>query len=92
MSSQPQTYRRESGGYAFILERAEVDRLKKIPDFENREEPAVADEFLRFRAESWAEALADAGAGPGEFSACIDPHQRKVHLVREGRTAFSADL
>ena len=92
MSSRPQTYRRESGGYAFVLERAQVDRLKKIPDFESREEPAVADEFLRFRAESWAEALADAGAKPGEFSALVDPHQRKIHLVQGGRTVFSADL
>ena len=75
-----------------MLERPDVDRLKQIPDFEAREEPAVADEFLRFRAESWAEALADAGAGPGEFAARIDPHQRKIHLVQSGRTIFSADL
>lgn len=92
MSSRPERYRREASGYAFTLERADVDRLKTLPDFEIHGEPAVADEFLRFRAESWAEALADAGAGPGEFFARIDPHQRKVHLVREERTIFSADL
>jgi hypothetical protein len=92
VSNPPDRYRREASGYAFTLERADVDRLKALPDYEIRGEPAVADEFLRFRAESWAEALADAGAGPGEFLARIDPHQRKVHLVREGRTVFSADL
>jgi hypothetical protein len=89
---RPPRYRRETSGYTFVLERADVDRLKSLADFETREEPAVADEFLRFRADSWAEALADAGAGPGEFEARVDPHQRKVHLVREGRTIFSADL
>ena len=37
-------------GYAFILERPDVDKLKGMPDFEGREEPAVAEDFLRYRA------------------------------------------
>ena len=42
-------------GYAFILERPDVDKLKGMPDFEGREEPAVAEDFLRYRAEGWAD-------------------------------------
>lgn len=86
------SYRREQNGYSFLLERDDVDRLKALPDFEGREEPAVAEDFLRFRVEGWADALADAGAGPAEFRARIDAHQRKVHLFRESKLVFSADL
>jgi hypothetical protein len=86
------SYRREQDGYSFVLERPEIDRLKSLPDFEGREEPAVAEDFLRLRAESWAESLAHSGAGPAEFTLRIDPHQRKVHLVQGSKTAFSADL
>ncbi len=92
MDSGAKPYRREKDGYTFVLERPDVETLKSLPDFEGREEPAVADEFLRFRVEGWVEALADAGARPAEFSARIDPHQRKVHLVRERTVVFSADI
>jgi hypothetical protein len=86
------SYRREKDGYTFVLDRANVEKLKAIPDFEGREEPAVADEFLRFRVELWAENLADAGAEPGEISVQLDPHQRKAHLTRASTILFSADF
>src|SRR5262249_20351669 len=79
MTNTVSFYRREKDGYVFTLDRANVERLKAIPEFEGREEPAVADEFLRFRVEGWAENLADAGAGPGEVAVQLDAHQRKVH-------------
>lgn len=85
-------YRVEQDGYAFSLERPDVEILKALPDFEGREEPAVADEFLRFRAERWAENLSDAGAAPGEVAVRIDPHQRKAHLLRGSTLLFSAEL
>ena len=61
-NSQRQSYRTSRDGYAFILERSDVDKLKAMSEFEGREEPAVAEDFLRFRAESWADVLASAGA------------------------------
>jgi hypothetical protein len=85
-------YRREQDGYTFVLDRSNVERLKAMPEFEGREEPAVADEFLRFRVEGWAENLADAGAGPGEVVVQLDPHQRKAHLKRASAVLFSADI
>ena len=68
---------------------ANVEKLKTLPDFEGREEPALAEDFLRFRVETWADILADAGAAPGEVSVSVDPHQRKAHLIRR-ETLFSA--
>jgi hypothetical protein len=79
-------------GYTFVLDEAGVQKLKALPDFEGREEPALAEDFLRFRVETWAENLSDAGAAPGEVSVSVDPHQRKAHLVRGETTLFSADI
>ena len=90
--ARKEPYRVEWEGYAFSLERRDVEILKALPDFEGREEPAVADEFLRFRAERWAENLSDAGAAPGEVAVRIDPHQRKAHLLRGSTLLFSAEL
>ncbi len=79
-------------GYAFVLDRPEVEKLKKMPDFEGREEPAIGEDFLRFRAESWADLLASAGAEPGEIDVSIDPHQKKAHLKRAHRVVITADI
>jgi hypothetical protein len=65
-------YRVERGGYAFLLPAAEVAVLRRLPDFETEGEPAVGDEFLRFRAERWADNLSDAGAEPGTIDVRID--------------------
>jgi hypothetical protein len=79
-------------GYAFVLDRPEVEKLKRMPDFEGREEPAIAEDFLRFRAESWADVLASAGAEPGEIDVSIDPHQKKAHLKKAQRVIITADI
>ena len=79
-------------GYAFLLGRPEVDKLKAMPDFEGREEPAVAEDFLRSRAEGWADVLSAAGAEPGEIDVAIDPHQKKAHLKRAQRIVITADI
>jgi hypothetical protein len=88
----PKVYRRERDGYQFVLDRGNVEKLKAMPDFEGREEPAVAEDFLRFRIEGWAENLADAGATPGDVAVAVDPHQRKAHLTRGKDLLFSADI
>src|SRR5262249_3367006 len=85
-------YRIERGGYRFELPRTEIASLKTLPDFETEEEPAIADEFLRFRAERWAENLSDAGAKPGPVLIRIDTHQRKTELRRGEDLLFSADI
>jgi hypothetical protein len=85
-------YRMDRDGYAFVLERPDVEKLKAMPDFEGREEPAVAEDFLRFRAESWADVLSAAGAEPGEIAVSIDPHQKKAHLKRAQRIVITADI
>ncbi len=79
-------------GYTFVLDHANVEKLKALPDFEGREEPALPEDFLRFRVETWAENLSDAGAAPGEVSVSLDLHQRKAHLIRGGTKLFSADI
>jgi hypothetical protein len=79
-------------GYTFVLDGANVDRLKSLADFEAKEEPALAEDFLRFRVEAWAENLADAGAPPGNVLVSVDPHQRKTHLERDSAVLFSADI
>jgi hypothetical protein len=88
----PADYRREKDGYTFVLDRRNVEKLKAMSDFEGREEPAVAEDFLRFRTEAWAENLADALATPGDVVVAIDPHQRKAHLSRGSVVLFSADI
>jgi hypothetical protein len=85
-------YTIERAGYVFELPAAEVASLKGLPDFELKEEPALADEFLRFRAERWAENLADAGVAPGPVDVRIDTHQRKTHLYRGTLLLFSPDI
>ncbi len=85
-------YRAAREGYTFTLDQANVEKLKTLPDFEGREEPALAEDFLRFRVERWADNLADAGAVPGEVSVSVDPHQRKAHLFRGATKLFSADI
>jgi hypothetical protein len=89
---KPRVYRMHREGYAFVLERPDVEKLKAMPDFEGREEPAVAEDFLRFRAESWADVLSAAGAEPGEIAVSIDPHQKKAHLKRAQRIVITADI
>ena len=79
-------------GYTFSIDRENVERLKSLPDFETKEEPALVEDFLRFRVEGWAENLADAGAAPGDISVSVDPHQRKAHLTRGSAKLFSADI
>ena len=86
------TYSLQRGGFTFSMDRANVEKLRAIPDFEGREEPAVAEDFLLARAEGWAETLADAGAVPAEIAVRIDPHQRKAHLVRATAIVVSADI
>jgi hypothetical protein len=92
MSGREAAYTIERSGFVFQLPPAEVARLKDLPDFELREEPALADEFLRFRAERWAENLADARTAPGPVEVRVDSHQRKTHFYRDGTLLFSADL
>jgi hypothetical protein len=79
-------------GYVFRLDAAAVRAVKALPDFEGKEEPAVAEEFLKSHAEAWADALASAGAEPGDYDLSIDEHQGKAHLSRAGSLVFSADL
>jgi hypothetical protein len=86
------SYRVEREGYAFRLDPEGVAAVKALPDYEGKEEPAVAEEFLKSRAEAWADALASAGALPGEYGVRVDEHQAKAHLSREGVLVFSADL
>ena len=87
-----ETYRTTRDEFTFVLDRAGVDAVKGLPDFEGREEPAVAEEFLRTRAEGWADALQSAGAEPGEYAVRVDAHQGKAHMSRAGEVVFSADL
>ena len=86
------SYRVARDAFAFVLDREGVTAVKGLPDFEGREEPAVAEEFLRTRAEGWADALASAGAQAGDYAVVVDGHQGKAHLVRNGTVVFSADL
>ena len=90
--AQPAGYRVEKDGFVFLLDAADAAALKRTPDFEGREEPAVAEEFLRFRAEAWADSLAAAGAAPGEVSVRFEPHQNKVRLTRGEKLLFTADI
>jgi len=92
MEEKYDPYRFESSGFAFLLDRENVGRLKGMADFENQEEPALAEQFLRQRAEAWAETLADAGSAPTEIAVRVDPHQRKAHLVRGSTIVVSADI
>ena len=52
----------------------------------------VAEDFLRFRAEGWADVLSSAGAEPGEIAVTIDPHQKKAHLKKAQRIVITADI
>jgi len=85
-------YRASRDGFAFVLDRSNVEKLKAMPDFEGREEPAVAEDFLRFRAEAWADVLRSAGAEPGEIAVEIDPHQKKARLSKATRIVITADI
>jgi hypothetical protein len=85
-------YRVTRQGFTFLLDRRNVDTLHTMPDFETKGEPALADEFLRFRADSWAEALMDAGVAPGDYAVRVDPHQQKVHFVLGSTVVMSADI
>jgi hypothetical protein len=85
-------YRMKREGFAFILDPPNVEKLKSMPDFEGREEPAVAEDFLRSRAEAWVDVLASAGAEPGEIAVSIDPHQKKAHLKRAQQVVITADI
>lgn len=92
MQDRRTNYRFESNGFAFLLDSENVGRLKGMADFETQEEPALAEQFLRLRAEEWAEALTDAGASPADIAVRVDPHQRKAHLVKGSAVIVSADI
>lgn len=91
-SPSPRTYVAESQGYRFRMGSEDVRVLRTIPEFESREEPAIGDEFLRERAEVWADALASAGAAPGEYSVRVDAHQRRARLSRGDTVVFTAEI
>ncbi|HEY6065472.1 MAG TPA: hypothetical protein VIY96_04915 [Thermoanaerobaculia bacterium] len=86
------SYSVDREGYAFRLDPEGVRAVKALPDCEGKEEPAVAEEFLKTRAEGWADALSAAGAEPGEYAVRVDEHQGKAHLSRAGVLVVSADL
>jgi hypothetical protein len=88
----PPSYTAEAAGYRFRLDPDGVAVLRTLPDFEGREEPALPEEFLRWRAETWAEKLASAGAPPGEYAVALDSHQRRARLSRGGSVVFSAEI
>jgi hypothetical protein len=79
-------------GFAFVLDPSNVARLKSLPDFEGREEPAVAEDFLRSRAEAWVDVLSSAGASPGEINVELIPHQKKARLKRAEQIVITADI
>lgn len=85
-------YRIEQDGFLFLLGRDDVARLRQIAEFEGREEPAVAEDFLRAGAERWAETLSAARTTPSEIRVRVDAHQRKAHLARGGEVVVSADI
>ena len=85
-------YRMAREGYTFVLDRANVEKLKTLPDFEGREEPALAEDFLDSASRRGRKTWRDAGAAPGEVSVSVDPHQRKAHLFRGATKLFSADI
>ena len=87
-----EAYRIARDEFTFVLDREGVAAVKGLPDFEGREEPAVVEEFLRTRAEGWAEELASAGAEGGEYTVIVDGHQGKAHLSRGGTLVASPDL
>jgi hypothetical protein len=91
-STGSRTYAVSREGYEFRLDAAGVRAVKALPDYEGKEEPAVAEEFLKSRVEDWADALASAGAEPGDYDVRVDEHQAKAHLSRAGLLVFSADL
>jgi hypothetical protein len=72
-------YRISREGFAFVLAPPNVDRLKALPDFEGREEPAVAEDFLRSRAEAWIDVLSSAGVEPGE----VLGRARRIQITAE---------
>lgn len=85
-------YRFAKDGFVFLLDGADAALLPSLPDFEGREQPAVAEEFLRFRGEAWADSLAAAGAGHGEIRVHLEPRQRKVRLLSGDKLLFIADI
>jgi hypothetical protein len=88
----PRSYATQSQGYRFRLDADNAAVLRTIPDFEGREEPAGAEDFLRERAETWADALAAAGAEPAEYDVRLNAHQRRAELVRTGTVVFAAEI
>lgn len=90
--NRTRSYRTDREGFAFVLDRPNVEKLKAMPDFEGREEPAIAEDFLRSRAEAWVDVLSSAGAEPGEIHVEIDPHQKKARLAKATRILITADI
>lgn len=92
MTAPPRSYEAFSQGYRFRLGPDDVAALRSLPDLDGREEPAVAEDFLRSSVERWADALSAAGAPPGDFDVALDPRQRRTHLSRAGVRIFTAEL
>ncbi len=92
MTETERSYAEDYEGFRFRIDAENVSELKRMPDFEGREEPAVAEEFLRAHVEKWADALTAAGAHPGEFAVRLDPHQRRAHLLKGLEVVFSAEI
>ncbi len=92
MTETRRSYAADYEGFRFRMDAENVSELKGLPDFEGREEPAVAEEFLRAHAESWSDALTAAGAHPGEYAVRLDNHQRRAHLLKGPEVVFSAEI
>ena len=84
---------RARGIRLFAGSRRDVENLKAMPDFEGREEPAVAEEFLRFRAERLGGECSrePAPRRARSRSESIRISARRTCYARVQRSSFSAE-
>jgi hypothetical protein len=85
-------HRRQARGFTFLLDRANIEKLRSLPDWSEKNDDTLVGEFLGGRAQQWAEALRDADAAPGEVFVEIDPHQWKAQLVPASGGALTVSL
>jgi hypothetical protein len=76
---------RSHSGYTFLMNGANVAKLRELPGARGRTDDELAAEFFDGQAPRWVDQLSGDLPAPAELHVVIDPYSRQSFLARHGK-------